>query len=330
MATIDPIFTSHMVFAAHKPIRIYGSGRGEIELSFSGNVCTVHSETDRWEIEFPPMEYGGPYTLSVRLDGEEILFDDIFVGEVFLMSGQSNMQFKLRDSDYPAEQICGNDKIRLFVAPCVIEGEPFTPKDGWVVCTKENAVQWSALAYHVGQFFAQKGIAVGLIGCYQGASIIETWLPEGTTESLGISLLPEEKCADYTNPKYDSWNWEGILYRESLAKVFPFSLSAVVWYQGESNWHPVESRYYKKELVALIESWRTAFRDPNLPFSIVQIADYTPRLSEGWSNIQKAQYDVQFEIPSVKTVISKDVSQTDNIHPPTKIHLAKRIVDSLC
>ena len=331
MATLDSIFTSHMVFPAGKPIRIYGNGKGEIQISFAGQTKTVQSDGDRWEIEFPPMEYGGPYTLTVRIDGEELLLEDIFVGEVFLMSGQSNMQFKLRNSDYPPEQICGNDKVRLFVAPCVVEGEPYTPKDGWMVCTEDNAPNWSALAYHVGQFFAKKGIAVGLIGCYQGASIIETWLPDGTLDALGITLVPEEKCTDFTYKGFALWNHgEGVLYRESLSKIFPFPLSAVVWYQGESNWNAIESRYYKKELSALVRSWRTAFREEDLPFAIVQIADYTPRLSEGWSNIQRAQYEIQFDFSGVKTVFSKDISQTDNIHPPTKVHLAERIAETLC
>lgn len=328
MACLNPIFASHMVFAAQKPVRVYGAGTGEVSVSFAGQTRTVTAE-GAWEVEFPPMEYGGPYVLTVSFDGKETVLEDIYVGEVLLMAGQSNMQFKLRESNYPKEEICGNPKMRLFTAPRVEAGEPYNPADGWVVCTEENASQWSALAYMVGKLRAEKGVAVGLISCYQGASIIETWFPEGTLEKLGISIAPEGRNADHTLPRFHAWNEEGILFRESLSHVFPFSLSAVAWYQGESNWHDVESRYYKAELTEMIRVWREAFRDAALPFVVVQIADFGPRLGEGWSNIQKAQYDVQFEVPAVKTAISADVSETDNIHPPTKHLLAARMAEAL-
>ena len=328
MACLNPIFASHMVFAAKKPLRVYGTGEGEVSVSFVGQTRTVTAK-GAWEVEFPPMEYGGPYVLTASFDGTETVLEDIYIGEVLLMSGQSNMQFKLCASNYPKEEICGNPMMRLFTAPRLEEGEPYTPADGWVVCTAENAPQWSALAYMVGKLRAEKGVAVGLISCYQGASIIESWFPEGTLERLGISIAPEGRNADHTIAKFHVWNQEGILFRQSLSHLFPFSLSAAVWYQGESNWHDVESRSYKAELAEMIRVWREAFRDDALPFVVVQIADFGPRLGEGWSNIQKAQADISRELSAVRTAISADVSETDNIHPPTKHLLAARIADAL-
>ena len=329
MLQFNPIFASHAVLAARKPLRIYGTGEGSGEISFAGQTRTVTAEGGRWEVEFPPMEYGGPYDLQLKCGDTCQRLEDCYLGEVYLMAGQSNMQFKLRESNYPKEKYEGNPQIRLFTAPRPEEGEPYDPADGWVICRKENAENWSALGYHVGQMRARKGIAVGLIGCYQGASVIESWLPEGTLSRLGIHIPLDLRNRDHSENRYKEWNSDGALYRKTLAHVFPYSLSAVVWYQGESNYYPAESLVYKTELTELIRIWRESFRDDELPFVVVQIADYLPRMGEGWRNIQKAQFEIQSEVPEVKTVISADVSESDNIHPPTKIRLAERISEAL-
>ncbi len=330
MARLASVFSSHMVFAARKPIRIYGEGQGEISITFAGRQISLSSSSDRWFAEFPPMEYGGPYCLTVVLDGKREILEDIYVGEVLLMAGQSNMQFKLRESSFPKEDIRGDGRMRLFTAPRPEEGEPFSPADGWRVCTAENAPQWSALAYHVGQFRTEaNNIAVGLICCYQGASVIESWVPEGTFGAVGISLSDGEKYGDHFHEKYRAWNGDGYLYSHSLSTLFPFSLSAVVWYQGESDASLAESRVYGAELKELIRVWRDSFSDASLPFVVVQIADYINRAGEPWKNIQKAQYDIQFETCFVKTARSADVCENDNIHPPTKVKLAARIAETL-
>lgn len=328
MFQLNPLFRSHAVFAANKPIRIFGEGKGTVTLTFAGQTRTVEADGP-WVAEFPPMAYGGPYDLTVSDGGETFAAEDLFVGEVFLMAGQSNMQFKLKDSNFPGEKYASNPAVRLFVAPRLEEGEPYTPADGWILSAPDSIPNWSAIAYHVGHRWAEKGIAVGLIGCYQGASVIESWLPEGTLDALGVRISEGGLCADHSVNRYKEWNSDGALYRRSLGTLLPYALSAVVWYQGESNWYPEESRYYKKELAEMIRVWRKDFADEALPFAIIQIADYANRLGEGWSNIQKAQWEIQSEVSAVKTVISADVSETDDIHPPTKHVLSARVADAL-
>lgn len=328
MFQLNPLFRSHAVFAAKKPIRIFGEGKGTVTLTFADQTRTVEAD-GKWMTEFPSMEYGGPYTLTVTDGRETFTAEDIFVGEVFLMAGQSNMQFKLKESNFPEENYAADPAVRLFVAQRLEEGEPYTPADGWVLSDADGIPNWSAIAYHVGHQWAKKGIAVGLICCYQGASVIESWLPEGTLEALGIRVSEGGLCADHSVNRYKEWNADGALYRRSLSTLVPYALSAVAWYQGESNWYPEESRYYKKELTEMIRVWRKDFADEALPFVIIQIADYANRLGEGWSNIQNAQWEIQSEVPAVKTVISADVSETDNIHPPTKHLLSARVADAL-
>ena len=327
MLRLDPIFTSHGVFAAQKPIRVYGTGDGTGEISFAGQTRKAEASEGKWLVEFPPMEYGGPYTLTARFDGTETQLEDLYIGEVYLMGGQSNMQFKLRESTYPADRVTGDPMVRLFTAPRP-EEEPYTPADGWVVSTTENAPDWSAIAYHVGMMRAEKGIAIGLIACYQGASVIESWLPEGTAASLGIFIPEEHRNCNRLTTKYN-FNGDGMLYHFALETLFPYSLTAVVWYQGESNRGPEESVYYKPLLTEFIAHCRKEFRDEALPWVEIQIADFDQDTRIGWKNIQKAQYEIQFEVPGVKTVICADVCESNDIHPVTKIHLARRAVDAL-
>ncbi len=327
---LNVIFGSHMVFAAGLPVRIYGNGKGEAEITFASQTVKVCSDSDEWLVEFPAMEYGGPYVLSFKSDEQQVVYDDIYIGEVYLFAGQSNMQFKLKESSAGEDLYEDCDKLRLFSTERIEKTDRFTPVDGWVSAKKEDVGDWSALGYLSGIEVAKsKGIAVGAIVCYQGASVIESWVPTGAFERLGINLFPEEKYHDHSEPDFLDWNIDGTLYSFAFSQIVPFSVSGVVWYQGESDTSIEEARVYKEELSAMIDIWRCDFANSNLPFVIVQIADCDSRMCDAWKLIQEHQYNIQFEKENVKTVISADVCETDDIHPPTKHILAKRIANAL-
>ena len=327
---LNAIFASNMVFAANKPIRIYGEGMGVAEISFANQTTTVSSNGGFWMVELPAMGYGGPYELTFKSETSTVVLSDIYVGEVYLFAGQSNMQFKLSSSLTPEEKYESNDMMRLFSTDRIEKADRFTPNDGWVKCKKEEAGYWSAIGYLVSrELCKEKGIAVGAIVCYQGASVIESWVPAGTYEKMGIELKPEEKHHDHYIKEFSEWNGDGVLYSFGFSQIAPFSLSAVVWYQGESDTTVQEASVYKTELKEMINIWRTDLKNDSLPFVVVQIADFNPRDDEGWHGIQKAQAEIENELEFVKTVISKDVSEKDDIHPPTKDILSLRIAKAL-
>ncbi len=323
---LNKIFTSHMVFARHLPVRIYGEGSGLVKICFAGHKKTLISDEDKWMIEFPPMEYGGPYSMEVDFEDEKIVLEDIYIGEVFLFAGQSNMWFKMCESNTPIEMYNSNDKLRIYFTDMIDKTDYYTTDDGWMICEKECVQNWSAIAYlTANEISNNKDIAVGVITCYQGASVIESWVPEKTFEKMNINIPADKKFADHTMEEYRAWNGDGFLYSYALSQVIPYSVSAVVWYQGESDTSEEEGRVYGDELCALINIWRNDFRNENLPFIVVQIADNIHRAGKGWSLVQKAQIEVQSKLPCVKTVISADVCENDDIHPKTKDKLAKRI-----
>ena len=326
----NPIFASNMVFAAHQPIRIYGEGEGEAEVTFAGETRKAVSRCGVWEAEFPPMDYGGPYCLRVTYQDREEVFTNVYVGEVYLMAGQSNMQFKLKESNAPAAYYQTNPLLRLFSAHRIEKTDRFTPEDGWVPATAENAGDWTALGYLMGnKLSTEKQVAVGILTAYQGASVIESWLPKGLLEENGISLPPEALHGDHLSPEFALWKQEGTLYDYALSQLFPFSLSAVVWYQGESDSSEAEGRVYAKELTLFIETLRKEFLREDLPVAVIQIADFDQMRTLGWRLIQEAQAEVGRTVPGVTTIPSADICESDNIHPPTKTLLAERVADLL-
>lgn len=328
---LNKIFTSHMVFQARKPIRVYGKGQGKAEIKFAGQKSTVVSDKDDWMAELEPMEYGGPYSMEIFFEDSKIVLEDIYIGEVYLFSGQSNMEMKMKSTNTPPELYKSNNKLRFYSTDKIVRPDYYTTSDGWVICEKECIEKWSALAYLAGDEISRtKDIAVGIIVCCLGESVIESWVPEGSFQKIGINIPDEDKFENHSI----SFNKEGTLYNFALSQAIPYSISAVVWYQGESDATEAEGYVYAEELCELIRIWRKDFLDDNLPFIVIQIADFVKRAElawkdNGWPLIQKAQIEVPSKIHGVKTVISCDVCENDEIHPQTKDKLSKRISANL-
>ncbi len=329
------IFSSHTVFAADKPIRIYGEGEGGGRIEFAGQTHDITCENGLWYTELAPMSYGGPYMLKLISDGEETVLDDIYVGLVLLCAGQSNIELRLTETNTPKEMYESNEMLRIFEVDKITKNHLFTPEDGWVKADKDTVYNWTAIGYLAGMDISRdKGVAVGIINCNQGASVIESWVPEGTFERIGIDIPSSKKGINHYHEPYQKWNKNGSLYEKQLRQVFPFSLSGVIWYQGESDSVGEETYVYDRELCELIRIWREDFKDESLRFYVIQIADFRPqndpsRDLEAWARVQEAQLRVQTMANDVVTVKSADVCETDNIHPPTKTLLAKRVADKI-
>lgn len=329
MMKLSSIFCDGMILQGNKPIRIFGEGDGYVCVKFMSYSATVASSDGKWLVELPPLPYGGPYTMEITLDGETQVINDILIGDVLLLGGQSNMQFKLWESNYPKEQYEAFADMRLFSPARLEDNEHFKPQDGWVKCTPESAAHWSAIGYLVGQqIHKEKGVAVGLVSCYQGASEIQSWLPKDVLANNPKYNIPLEK-RHWDHNSFPVWNKDAVLYEFAFKSLAPFSFSNVLWYQGESNATEAESAVYSDMLTDMIKSWRADLKDPALPFTVIQIADSDERMCKGWINIQKAQSIVAQTNDNVTLIQSKDVCETDDIHPKSKTILSKRIADSI-
>ncbi len=329
MITLHPIFRDGAILQAEKPVRVFGKAEGKITVSVGADKQSITANGE-FLLEFPARPYGDSCEITATQGKEKIVVRDIVFGDIFLVAGQSNMQFKLSEGT-PDGKIYECDEIRLFSPHRIEKNEHFTPDDGWVKCNESTAPFFSAVGYFVARDYNKlTGKAVGLISCYQGASAIQSWIPEEVLrEDELYDIWDDGRNFDIHNQDYSSWGAHGKLYDYALCQIAPFPMKAVLWYQGESNTVIKEALVYDKALKRMVECFREELNDEKLPFVIVQIADYDNRDDEAWREIQRAQERAVGIIPFSYLVKSADVCEKDNIHPPTKHLLAKRIVNKL-
>lgn len=327
---VAPQFCDGMVLAKGQPVYVFGEGDASgIVVSLAGKTAKAKQDGIRWIAKLPAMKAGGPYVMEVRSGSSAKTFSDVYVGTVIMASGQSNMQFKLHETNTPAEAYVDDPLLRSFSLPRLEEGDPYSPADGWVRCTAENAGKWSAIGYLVGREVRERtGEAVGIVNCYQGASIIQTWIPEELATKPQYILPAEDLHFDHSYPYYLTWNRPGVLFNHDVAPFAPYGVSLVMWYQGESNTGKGEAKVYAALAAEMVGAWRKAFRNGKLPFVMVQIADYKRRNDEAWKAVQQAQMEIPSLVKGVKVVKSSDVCEDNNIHPKSKAALSHRIVEA--
>ncbi len=188
-ATVSSVFSDNMVLQQGKPIPVWGNGKpGEVvtaELNSSSKSSTINSE-GKWKIIFDEMNYGGLYELKIFSKEDTIKFSNVMIGEVWLCSGQSNMEMPVggwgRVKNYLQEIAAAKyDSIRLLFIPPTLGPEPQkeVPNDGWKICSPENIDEFSAVAYFFGRELYEKlKVPIGLIDVTKGGTPIESWMSD--------------------------------------------------------------------------------------------------------------------------------------------------------
>ena len=322
------VFCDHMVLQANAPIRFFGEGTGTVRVDFDGETQTVKSEK-QWVITMHSRPYGGPYEVSVEMNGQRTVLKDVYVGETVLCAGQSNMAFCMAEEITPPEAYESDDLLRTFAVTRPVSHESFSSRDGWQRCQKESVFCWSAIGYHLGRAMRRaKSCAVGMIVCAQGASVIQSWVDAKTNE-LPCFRFPEGTVLHVDHSYYNDagFNAPAFLYHAMAETLFPFSFGCTVWYQGESNTSMAEAERYADMLRALIDFWRKKDENDALPFYVVQIADTfdTPQ----WKRLQQAQSEAEDRENKIFVIRSGDVCEKGMIHPKTKKALAERIYEEM-
>jgi len=327
---LDKLFCDGVVFAEGKPLRVFGVSEGRVTVKFCGTEASAAPENGRWIAELPAMSAGGPYELEVRGDGETVIIKDVYVGRVYLVAGQSNAELQLSASSEPESGYQSDPLLRnFFVRRPWYEKDPFDPGRGWLSAERDTVGAWSALAYLAGRETREAtGGAVGVITCAQGASVIESWLPADVAGEFAPGA--DKLHPDHFEPEYSAWNKGGVIYDKMLSPLFPFSLNGVIWYQGESDTTFSEGGIYDGELLRFMRTVRDGARDDALRFAVIQIADLDWRRDEGWTSIQRAQGRAVEKDGNAALIISKDVCESDRIHPTRKREVSVRAARALC
>ena len=326
------IFSDHTVFAEGKPIRVFGEGDRPVAVSFLGSRAEAVPSEGKWQVELPASPAGGPFTMEIT-DGEEtVTLRDVYVGRVFYVMGQSNVEFRLSESNTPKSYYETDPLLcSFFVDRPWDPDDPFHSSDGWRTAKAEEVGNWSAIGYLTARIVRRElGCAVGIVCCYKGASVIESWLPREKAERY--RLPPECLYEDHTLDIFANFNGDGEIYEKMLTKVTPFSPSALVWYQGESDSTVEEVAVYGDGIRTFFDEFRRLVGDEDLPVAMVQIADCDYRkevLPDGWVAMQEKQREVAESDPRITLVVSRDVCESDNMHPATKTLLSERIARAL-
>lgn len=327
---LHPYFRDHMVIPAGKPWRIYGEAEGEVRVTFRGLEVCASAVDGKFCITVPGTGAGGPFEVVITCGESCVTLRDVWSGAVLLIGGQSNMGLNVGESFPPSGGTPDREDLRIY-CPVWFGTEGLLSRDkGWVVCTAENTPAWTAVGYHTGVEVARRtGLHVGIVPCYQGAACVESFLPEEIAAKPEYQLEDTWTHGDHRFPEY-TWNKPGLLYHSRFLTLGPCGLSAMVWYQGESNTGKGESEVFFAMTCELIRKWREDLLDPELPYVEVQLADCVPRSAKtGWHAVQHVQERVPETVPGGTWVKSRDVCETDRIHPRDKEMLSRRIAAAM-
>lgn len=328
--SLPNIFGDNMVLQRNSEVKIWGwaSPKEEIKLVSSWNnqeyKVTANNQA-QWELKIKTPEAGGPFTISIK-GYNEVVLKNILIGEVWVCSGQSNMEMSVSwgiDNGEEEAKNAANPNIRFFTVAKLTATTPQNNLLGnWTESTPETMKYFSAVGY----FFAKrlredlKNVPIGLISSNWGGTPAEIWMPEEVIQNDPLLLENAKKL----NEQEYGPRQPGRAYNAMIYPFVGFKIAGTLWYQGESN---VGSTVYDKTLSALITFWRKAWQD-DFPFYYVQIAPYKTG-TNNFSNVtlRDSQRKLLKEVSNTGMVVISDVSDTIDIHPKDKKSVGIRLAN---
>lgn len=354
---LSPLYTDQMILQRDRPLKIQGRARAgeKITVSIAGQRhATKAASTGLWTITLRPLMAGGPYTLTIATQKQKLQYDDVLAGEVWLCSGQSNMEFMLKAASTAKEDIpkAGNSQIRLYdmkgrwatyakewessVLDSVNQLQYFTNAQ-WRECSPETVASFSAVAYSFGKMLQDSlQIPVGLICNAIGGSPTEAWIDRKTIEESFPVVLNDWKENDIiqdwvrgraklnckkSTDKCQRHPYEPCyLYESGIRSLEQYPIRGVIWYQGESNAHNSEAHEILFE--SLVSSWRRYWENADMPFYYVQLSSLN---RSSWPLFRDSQRRMMSEIPQVGMAVSSDYGDSLDVHPTHKRPIGERL-----
>jgi sialate O-acetylesterase len=352
------IFSDHMVLQQGRSLPVWGWAQpGEaITVTFHNQKVSTVAEKGTWTVRLKPEKAGGPYTLKVA-GKNTIEMQDVLVGEVWICSGQSNMEWPLSRSFEPQNDIetSANNMIRLFTVPKLKARSPVNDvKASWQLCNPDTVKNFSAVGYYFGRALQQaRKVPVGLIHSSWGGSPAEVWMRE---EVLAANPVYQREILDSYPPAWRTYQrqlasyeiekaeadkkgtrinrnrpgppWRpSELYNGMIAPLIPYAIQGAIWYQGESN---AERAYqYRTLFPDMITNWRHDWGLSDLTFLAVQLAPFKniqPEPQESsWAELREAQWIATQKLPKVGLAVITDVGDPKDIHPTRKLPVGERL-----
>ncbi|MDF1862868.1 MAG: sialate O-acetylesterase [Verrucomicrobiales bacterium] len=361
---LPSIFGHHMVLQRdlENPVWGWADPGTDVSVTFAGKTVTAKADADgQWKVKTQALP-GSSHALNmtIKSGAETITFSNIVMGEVWVCSGQSNMQWSLSQAYDPDLEIATANypNIRLISVPQVGTQEIQDDFEGqWDICTPDTAGQFSAVGYFYGRLLHQTlGVPIGLIDNAWGGSAAEAWVKRDVLEKDGRfdAYLQEwantEKTFDWDKIMAD-WKAKadaakaagkqaprpprnvltgqhrpGNLWAGVLNPTIGYGIRGAIWYQGESN---AGRAYQYDDLFGLmISEWRKAWGQGDFPFYWVQLADFRNEVDapaeSDWAELREAQSNTLL-LPNTGQAVIYDIGEGRDIHPRDKQNVAKRL-----
>jgi sialate O-acetylesterase len=362
-AEIKPhgLFGDHMVVQANAPIPVWGWAEpGEnVTVTLADKTAETTTGADgKWRVDLAPLDATNqPQVLTLK-GGNTVTIEDVLIGDVWLCSGQSNMEFGIFNviKDEEQRKAVIDPQIRTF---CVTKMASLTPVDNTMVIPKElekdilhghwqkdtAAGTWggfSAVGYLFGkEIRALTGKPVGLIGSHWGGTPVQAWTsldalksnPATASHAASFEKRPASKNASF--PVI----WEDVvrgkrknpgnvgtttsLFNGMINPLIPYGIKGAIWYQGEANGG---SRDYDVLFTTMIKDWRERWGQGDFPFLFVQLAGYqrTGSVGTGWADLREQQRHA-LSLPNTGMAVAIDVGDPKDIHPKRKLAVAQRL-----
>ncbi|PHN00859.1 sialate O-acetylesterase [Flavilitoribacter nigricans] len=325
---LPAIFADNMVMQQNSSVKIWGWAKPNenvtVKVGWSTETFTYKTDNQaHWEVTVSTPPAGGPY--DIEIEGyNKVMIRNVMLGEVWLCSGQSNMEWSLAGGVIGAEKAMANAQnpnIRFFTVAHRTATTPQIDLEGaWAVSTPENSRSFSAVAY----FFAAKiqqelGVPVGIIHSSWGGTPAETWIPE--------NKIRQDPALSAAADRLEPVPWGPVeparAYNAMIDPLTTFPIAGVLWYQGEANTINAES--YEDMFATLIRSWRELWGQ-EFPFYYAQIAPFRYGAGNRGTLVRDAQRRV-LKLPQTGMVVTSDIGDTTDIHPRNKLDVGQRLAN---
>jgi sialate O-acetylesterase len=332
---LPALIGNNMVLQQNAVINVWGWADAGEKVTVSASWLTgitevVTTKEGNWKTTINTPKAGGPFTMIITGRDYSINIENILIGEVWLCSGQSNMDLTIKGlggwKNYKPEVLDevlqGNyTNVRLFTVQKDTSATVRADcKGNWLTADTGTADNFSATAWFFGSSLSKKlGIPVGLIYTAWGGTAAEVWTPVESLEEL-----PE---LDYFIHHYSGYAWwpgtAGVLYNAMIHPLINYTIKGAIWYQGESN--RMDYKLYPTLMNTMITSWRKAWGIGDFPFYYVQIAPYLYEESNSGALLREAQLKC-LSIPNTGMAVTMDIAgDINDIHPKNKLDVGKRL-----
>ena len=340
---LPEVITDNMVLQQGKQVTIWGEAAPMTEVTVQFMKQKRKATADqigRWKVILEPMEAVlKPQVMTIRSGKHKVELNNILVGEVWLASGQSNMEYSMNnhtkyakprrgDKDYQYKAFIAADSPMIRVLHVKKQLTEPLPTDGWKTLTQESLAPVSAAGYFFAEHLSKElNVPVGIISSAWGGTPIEHWISE---EAFEDSPIFENQVA------FNKLNGVEIArrYDKMIAPIAPFAMKGIIWYQGEQNLVQGDIEIYTEKQKLLIQDWRNRWNDQSLAFHYVQLAPhpYSTRrndvIAKTWEVLPKfwQAQEACLEVPGTGMAVITDlVDKPSDIHPPYKWEVGRRL-----